>query len=79
MVRLNHAIALGQVEGPARALVALEALADPLRGYHLLHATRAQLLRDLGRTDEARAADALALTLTDNVAERYLLTERLRT
>jgi RNA polymerase sigma-70 factor (ECF subfamily) len=77
-VRLNRAIALAQYGGPARALAELDSLADPLRNYHLLHATRAQLLRQLGRGLEARSADATALALTGNVAERHLLTERLR-
>ena len=45
---------------------------QPLRRFHLLHATRAQLLRDLDRPDEARAADRLALAATGNVAERAL-------
>lgn len=78
VLRLNRAIALAQVQGPAAALSDLEALAGPLRRYHLFHATRGQLLRDLGRRAEAREADAVALTLTGNVAERYLLAERLR-
>ena len=78
VVRLNRAIALAQFDGPARALAELDALAEPLRNYHLLHATRAQLLRQVGRGLEARSADAAALALTGNVAERHLLTERLR-
>ena len=78
VVRLNRAIALAQFDGPARALTELDSLAEPLRNYHLLHATRAQLLRGLGRGQEARAADETALALTGNVAERHLLTERLR-
>jgi len=78
VVRLNRAIALAQFDGPARALAELDTLIEPLRNYHLLHATRAQLLRGLGRGHEARAADATALALTGNVAERHLLTERLR-
>jgi RNA polymerase sigma-70 factor (ECF subfamily) len=54
-----------------------DALAGPLAGYHLLHATRAQLLRDLGRASEARVADEHALGLTGNPAERALLEQRL--
>jgi RNA polymerase sigma-70 factor (ECF subfamily) len=46
--------------------------------YHLFHATRAALLRDLGRDDEAAEADRKALHLTANPAERSLLTARLR-
>lgn len=77
VVRLNHAIALSHVAGPARALVDVDALSDELGRYHLLHATRAALLRDLGRPDEAREADRRALGLTENPAERALLMERI--
>jgi predicted RNA polymerase sigma factor len=55
----------------------VEALAGDLNGYHLFHATRAELLRDLGHADQARAADQRALTLTANQAERSLLRQRL--
>lgn len=78
VVRLNRAVALAQVEGPASALAELDALDGPLRRYHLFYAIRAQLLRALGRQSEAYTADEVALTLTDNVAERRLLAERLR-
>ena len=57
--------------------MAVDALAEPLERYHLFHATRAELLRDLGRPGEARAADARALALTENPAERALLESRL--
>jgi RNA polymerase sigma-70 factor (ECF subfamily) len=77
VVRLNQAIALAHVSGAAAALSALEPLAAPLADYHLFHATRAHLLRGLGRTAEARAADERALGLTGNVAERELLADRL--
>jgi RNA polymerase sigma-70 factor (ECF subfamily) len=77
VVRLNRAIALGHVAGPAPALAEVDALADDLERYHLFHATRAELLRELGRTDEARAADRRALELTENPAERALLQKRL--
>jgi RNA polymerase sigma-70 factor (ECF subfamily) len=77
VVRLNRAIALHYVVGPAPALVEVEALAGALAQYHLYHATHAELLRALGRPDEARAADARALALTANPAERALLAERL--
>ena len=78
VVRLNRAIALAQVEGSARALAELDTFAAALSSYYLLHATRAQLLRELGRGPEARVADQAALALTGNTAERHLLTERLR-
>ena len=77
VVRLNRAIALSHVAGPARALADIDELSDELGRYHLFHATRAALLRDLGRPDEARDADRRALTLTDNPAERALLAERI--
>ena len=78
VVRLNRAIAVSHVAGPERALKEVDALAGDLDRYHLFHATRAELLRELGRNDEARAADRRALALTENPAERALLQERLR-
>jgi RNA polymerase sigma-70 factor (ECF subfamily) len=77
VIRLNRAIALWHVQGPEAAYVELFALRDDLDRYHLYHATRAELLRALGRPDEARAADRRALELTDNPAERALLESRL--
>jgi RNA polymerase sigma-70 factor (ECF subfamily) len=52
-------------------------LAGALDNYYLFHATRAELLRDLGREDDARTAIERALELTDNPAERALLEQRL--
>ncbi|HWM72544.1 MAG TPA: RNA polymerase sigma factor, partial [Nocardioides sp.] len=80
VVRLNAAIALAQL-GPrqaAHALAEVEALAEQLDGYHLWHATRAELLRLNGRQIEADAADQRALALTGNQAERRLIQTRLR-
>jgi RNA polymerase sigma-70 factor (ECF subfamily) len=77
VVRLNRAIAVWHVEGPAVALSAVDELAEALGGYHLFHATRAELLRALGRTADARAANERALELTENPAERALLQKRL--
>jgi RNA polymerase sigma-70 factor (ECF subfamily) len=77
VVRLNRAIARSPGVGPAEALVEVENLEPALRGYHLFHATRGELLRRLGRAEEARFADARALELTRNPAERRLLEERL--
>jgi len=74
---LNRAIAVRYVEGPSTALAAVDALAPTLGRYHLFHATRAELLRDLGRPGEARLADEQALALTANPAERALLEHRL--
>lgn len=77
IVALNRAIALRYVDGPAAALEALGRLAGALDRYHLFHATRAELLRALGRTAEARDADVRAIELTANPAERALLRERI--
>ena len=52
-------------------------VAPELDSYHLLHATRGELLRDLGRIEEARTEDEAALKLTQNPAERELLRQRL--
>ena len=77
VVRLNLAIANSHVAGPERALSEVDALAGELDRYHLFHATRAELLRELGRAADARAADQRALELTENPAERTLLQQRL--
>lgn len=78
VVALNRALALAEVRGPEVALLEIEPLATRLDGYHLFHAARGELLRRLGRLDDARSADRRALSLTDNPAERRLLEERLR-
>ena len=77
VVRLNLAIATSHVAGPERALAEVEALEGDLDRYHLFHATRAELLRELGRAEDARMADRRALELTENPAERTLLQRRL--
>jgi RNA polymerase sigma factor (sigma-70 family) len=77
VVRLNRAVALSHVLGAKAALQEVDALADALERYHLFHATRAEMLRRLGRLDEARLADEHALQLTRNPAERTLLSGRL--
>ena len=79
VTRLNRAVAVAQL-GPAQAEAALrdvEALAEPLASYHLFHATRGVLLGLLGRDEEAAEANRTALTMTENAAERRLLTTRL--
>ncbi|SMD18208.1 RNA polymerase sigma factor [Lentzea albidocapillata] len=76
VTRLHRAIALRYVAGAEKALAELDSLG--LDRYHLYHATRAELLRDLGRGDEAREADQRALELTANPAEQALLEQRLR-
>ncbi len=77
VVALNRAIAVRYVAGPAAALAAVDALGGVLERYHLFHATRAQLLRAIGRNSEAREADLRAIALTANPAERTLLQERI--
>jgi RNA polymerase sigma factor (sigma-70 family) len=77
VVALNRALAIAELDGPGPALAEIEPLAARLEGYHLFHAARGELLRRLGRLDEARAADRRALSLTDNPAERRLLEARL--
>ncbi|HET8569273.1 MAG TPA: DUF6596 domain-containing protein [Candidatus Limnocylindria bacterium] len=77
VVRLNRAIALAHVAGPATALAEVERLSPDLDRYPYLHATRAAFLRELGRADEARDADRRALDLTENPAERALLRSRI--
>ncbi len=77
VVRLNRAIALWHVRGAEQAYVELFPLAEELDRYHLYHARWTELLRALGRADDARAADQRALELTENPAERALLAARL--
>jgi RNA polymerase sigma-70 factor (ECF subfamily) len=79
VTRLNRAVASAEVFGAAQALVEVDALGSRLGGYGPWHATRAELLRRLGRDREARDADRTALTLTGNPAEQGLLRERLGT
>jgi RNA polymerase sigma-70 factor (ECF subfamily) len=74
IVALNRAIALAEVDGAGPALSLVEALA--LAEYHPYHVARAELLRRLGRDDEAVAAYDAALVLVRNAAERRLLERR---
>jgi RNA polymerase sigma factor (sigma-70 family) len=77
VVRLNRLIAVAATAGPQAALAEAEPLHDALAGYHLYHATRAELLRALDRRPEAEVADQQALRLAGNPAERALITSRL--
>lgn len=77
VLRLNRAVATRYVMGAEAALAEVDREAEVLAGYRLLHSTRAALLRDLGRAEEAHAADARAYELAVNPAERDLLAERL--
>ncbi|NNG34132.1 DUF6596 domain-containing protein [Nakamurella aerolata] len=76
IVRLNRAVAVAEVAGEESALAEIDSLATELDGYHAFHATRADLLRRLSRTDEARAAYDRAIELAGNPAERAYLSRR---
>ncbi len=75
VVELNRAVAVAEAEGPEAGLAIVDRL--ELDDYHYLHATRAELLRRLGRTDEARGAYHRALALVHDEAERRVLERRL--
>jgi len=79
VVELNHAVAVGMAQGPAAGLPLVAALEESgkLAGYHLLPATRADLLRRLGRLAEAAVAYREALELASTDAERRFLSRRL--
>ncbi len=76
VVALNRAVAVAELDGPEVALAAIDRLGDRLAGYHAFHAARADLLRRLGRRDEARAAYGLAIGLAGNTAETAYLARR---
>jgi RNA polymerase sigma-70 factor (ECF subfamily) len=71
IVALNRAVALAELDGPTTALALVDRL--QLTGYHAWHAARADLLRRLGRSAEAKKAYDAAITGTQNVAERAYL------
>jgi len=75
VVELNRAIAVAEAQGPQAGLEIADRL--PLEDYRYLHSTRGELLRRLGRTEEARDAYRRALTLVHDDAERRLLERRL--
>jgi RNA polymerase sigma-70 factor (ECF subfamily) len=75
VVELNRAIALAEAHGPEAGLAIVEEL--DLGDYLYLHSTRAELLRRLGRREEAAAAYRRALGLTEDARERRLLERRL--
>ena len=74
VVALNRAVALAELDGPEVALAVVDRL--PLDGYHAFHATRADLLRRLGRSGEARAAYEAAIAASRNRAETAALVRR---
>ncbi len=77
VVELNRAVAVAMADGPARGLALVDALGEDLADYHLLHATRADLLRRLHRREEAAAAYRRALALAPTAGERRFLARRL--
>lgn len=75
IVALNRAVAVAEIDGPDVALAQVERL--PLAGYHAWHVTRAELLRRLGRSTEAKEAYGAAIAATQNSAERAYLNRKL--
>ena len=75
VVELSRAVAVAEADGPQRGLDIVDHV--PLEDYHYLHSTRGELLRRLGRPDEARDAYRRALALVHDDAERRLLERRL--
>lgn len=76
IVALNRAIAVAELDGLEVGLAVVDQLQEKLAGYHAYHATRADLLRRLGRTHESRAAYDRAIALAANTAEIAYLTRR---
>jgi RNA polymerase sigma-70 factor (ECF subfamily) len=76
-VALNRAAAVAMAEGAEAALPLVDALQESLATFHLWHATRADLLRRLGRTADALAAYRRALELAQNEVERRFLAKRI--
>ena len=76
IVALNRAIAIAELDGPEVALAAVDRLAADLTDYHAFHATRADLLRRLGRSAQSRTAYDRAIELAGNTAEIAYLTRR---
>ena len=77
VVALNRAVAIAEAGAPGVALAHVDALAGELDGYRYLHSTRAELLRRLGRGEEAAAAYRRALSLTPGEVERRFLQRQL--
>jgi RNA polymerase sigma-70 factor (ECF subfamily) len=74
IIALNRAVAVAQLDGPKVALTLVDRL--PLTGYHAWHAARADLLRRLGRTTEAKESYDAAIAATQNSAERAYLSRK---
>ena len=76
VVRLNRAVAVAEADGPVAGLALLDGLDAPLDGNHRLPATRADLLRRVGRASEAREAYEVAIAMCGNGVERESLQQR---
>jgi RNA polymerase sigma-70 factor (ECF subfamily) len=76
IIALNRAIAVAELDGPQVALATVDRLVDDLAGYHVFHATRAELLRRLGHSRLSRAAYDRAIELAGNPAQIAHLTRR---
>jgi RNA polymerase sigma-70 factor, ECF subfamily len=76
IIALNRAVAIAELDGPEVGLAAVDRLEDKLAGYHAYHATRADLLRRLGRSQKSRAAYDKAIELAGNTAETAYLIRR---
>jgi RNA polymerase sigma-70 factor (ECF subfamily) len=76
VIALNRAIAVAELDGPQVALAIIDRLDAQLTGYHAFHATRADLLRRLGRSEQALSAYDQAIELAGNAAEVAYLTRR---
>jgi RNA polymerase sigma-70 factor (ECF subfamily) len=74
IVALNRAVAVAELDGPEVALALVDRL--PLAGYHSWHVARADLLRRLGRSTEAKEEYAAAIAATRNSAERAYLARK---
>ena len=79
VVELNRSVAVAMAEGPAKGLELIDRaeVSGALDGYRWLHSSRADLLRRLGRYDEAAVAYRRALALSENRSERVFLHRRL--
>lgn len=79
VVELNRAAAVAMASGPKHGLALMDepSMAEALTGYRWFHSARADLLRRVGRLEEAAAAYRRALDLTENGADRAFLTKRL--
>ncbi|MDX6358161.1 MAG: polymerase sigma-70 factor, subfamily, partial [Nocardioidaceae bacterium] len=76
IVALNRAIAVAELDGPEVALASVDRLDGALSDYHAYHVARADLLRRLGRSRDARTAYDRAIELAGNTAETAYLTRR---